>query len=545
MIERERYMGKALTNHKSKYDDTSFEIPTEGLTDEQRTLCLEVFKNYIDVQKNHCLGYQVNQRMDYKEDVEFFLNCHVNNVGDPFINGNYTLSSKQMEKAVLNYYAKLWNAKVPHEPQDMESFWGYVLSMGSTEGNFYGLWNARDYLAGRKLVADEVQEKFRHTSYLHPKYIENKPHAYKPVAFFSQDTHYSIIKALRVLNIPTFSEIGHTDYPGQNPLDTDGNWLNNKEVPSIYGSSGPGSIDVDKLAILVEFFAERNYPIIICCNYGSTFKGAYDDVEEIQNKLMPIFEKYGLVNRDVNYIDLDEEGNEIVKVDKRNGYWIHVDGALGASYMPFIEMAYKKKLINQRGPIFDFRLPIVNSIVMSGHKWPGAPCPCGIFMTKVKYQLFPPADPEYIASPDTTFAGSRNGFSPIIMWNHLAKHSYDTQMQQALYCEELTRYAEDQLNTVKDCHPNIELFIERTPLALTIRFRKPIKPIINKYSLSCESLKVHGDVRHYVHIYIMPSTSKEIIDKLVDELKQDGTFENDGVSMLLDERSSQMDVLIK
>ncbi|MFD2284413.1 hypothetical protein ACFSUJ_34900 [Streptomyces lusitanus] len=51
---------------------------------------------------------------------------------------------------------------------------------------------------------------------------------------------------------------------------------------------------------------------------------------------------------------------------------------------------------------------------MSGHKWPGAPWPCGIYMTKVKYQISPPSQPEYIGAPDTTFAGSRNGFSPLI-----------------------------------------------------------------------------------------------------------------------------------
>ncbi|WP_299020003.1 pyridoxal-dependent decarboxylase [uncultured Photobacterium sp.] len=538
-------MRKALIKNQSGYNEICFEIPQEGLTAEERKSHLEAFKSYIDVQKAHCLGYQVNQQMDYKEDMEHFLNCHLNNVGDPFVDSNYSLSSKQMEKAVLNYYARLWNAKVPHDPQDIESFWGYVLSMGSTEGNFYGLWNARDYLAGRKLVADELQKKLRDTNYLHPKHIVDKPHAYTPIAFFSQDTHYSIIKAMRVLSISTFSEVGHAVYPGQNPLDPSGNWLKTKDVPSMDGNTGPGSIDVDKLAILVEFFTEKNYPIIICCNYGSTFKGAYDDVEEIQNKLMPIFEKYGLVNRDVHYHDLDEEGNEIVKVDTRNGYWIHVDGALGASYMPFVEMAYNKKLIGHKGPNFDFRLPIVNSIVMSGHKWPGSPCPCGIFMTKVKYQLSPPSDPEYIASPDSTFAGSRNGFSPVIMWNYLAKHSYEIQMQRALYCEELSKYAEDQLSILKNYHPETELFIGRTPLALTVRFRKPIKPIIDKYSLSCESLKVDGNVRHYAHIYIMPSTRKEIIDQLVDDLKEREAFKDCGDKILFVNKINYGEILIK
>ncbi|MEB3258243.1 MAG: hypothetical protein VKN83_08005 [Cyanobacteriota bacterium] len=30
----------------------------------------------------------------------------------------------------------------------------YVLTMGCTEGNLYGLWNGRDYLAGKVLLDD-------------------------------------------------------------------------------------------------------------------------------------------------------------------------------------------------------------------------------------------------------------------------------------------------------------------------------------------------------------------------------------------------------
>jgi histidine decarboxylase len=39
-------MSKTLTGHKSKYDETSFEIPPEGLTAKQRKICLEAFKVY-------------------------------------------------------------------------------------------------------------------------------------------------------------------------------------------------------------------------------------------------------------------------------------------------------------------------------------------------------------------------------------------------------------------------------------------------------------------------------------------------------------------
>ena len=89
--------------------------------------------------------------------------------------------------------------------------------------------------------------------------------------------------------------------------------------------------------------------------------------------------------------------------DVRSGYWIHVDGALGASYLPFLEKAQRR--IKGHIPKFDFSLPFVHSIVTSAHKYPGCPVPSGIYMTKRKYQIAPPDDPEYIGYPDTTFAG--------------------------------------------------------------------------------------------------------------------------------------------
>lgn len=495
-----------------------FALPPEGLPAPQREKCFQALTAYILTQKSHFLGYQANQALDYGQDTKQFLDCHVNNIGDPFKSGNFTVNSKVMETAVLDYYARLWRAQLPHDPAKPESYWGYVLTMGSTEGNLYGLWNARDYLAGRKLLIDQPPApKNRRVEYLHPKAAPN-PNAYTPVAFFSEDTHYSIIKALRVLAIPNFGEIGRERYPGQNPIDPRGSWEGYDEVPSSGSKSGPGSIDIDKLATLVEFFARNGYPIMICCNFGTTFKGAYDDVEGIGKRLLPTFEKCGLVNRKVEY----EKG----KTDIRNGFWIHVDGALGASYMPFVEMANQRGLLPARGPNFDFGLPWVNSVVMSGHKWPGAPWPCGVYMTKVKYQLFPPDDPEYIGAPDTTFAGSRNGYSAIVLWDYLARHSYDLQIKEAVECEKTAAYFEAQLKTVAPYHPKIDLWIERTPLALTVRFRKPNDTIVSKYSLSCETLKIDGADRHFAHVFAMKSATPSVVDQLIEDLKAPNAFDS-------------------
>ncbi len=504
--------------------DHDFHIPPEGLDDKKRKKLMDLFSNFIFEQKKRFLGYQVNQNVEFESDTKQFLNCSLNNVGDPYTPGNFTVNSKIMERAVLDYYANLWHAKLPHDQNDPESYWGYALTMGSSEGNIYGLWNARDYLAGRKLIIDSPSNKSakpRRQKYLKPITKEKNKNAHTPVAFYSQDTHYSVVKAMRVLAIDTFYDIGSKHYKGKNPIDPNGSWDGYDEVPSEDGNGGTGAIDVDKLERLVEFFASEGHPILISLNYGSTFKGAYDNVAEVEKRLMPIFNKYGLVNRKVIY---DEETGDS---DRRNGFWIHVDGALGAPYMPFLEMANKKDPSVKCGPMFDFRLPGVASIVMSGHKWPGAPWPCGIFMTKVKYQITPPADPEYLGSPDSTFAGSRSGFTPIILWNYLARNSYEKQIQTALGCDKMANYAFEQLKTAESSHKDLNLYIERSPLSLTIRFRKPNDDIIFKYSLSCETLEIGGEKRHYAHLFAMASTSKETIDELAKDLADVDAFKRE------------------
>ncbi|KAH7352227.1 hypothetical protein KP509_19G035700 [Ceratopteris richardii] len=417
-----------------------------------------------------------------------------------------------MERAVLDYYAELWNAKWPYNDKDKESYWGFCLTMGSTEGNLYGMWNGRDYLGGKKILIDEQLVMRSGVMVSSPRFVYQKavlpadsPNAYTPIAFFSEDTHYSISKAMTMLSIQTFYAEGEEKYPGECPLNN-GTWP--AEVPS----HESGAMNIDSLSVLVEFFASRGYPIIVCFNYGTTFKGAYDDVSYACRKLKPILEKYNLLERDVTYGDN--------QTDKRTGFWFHVDGALGAAYMPFIEMAYLSSRVATKGPTFDFRLPMVHSIAMSGHKWIGAPVPCGVFMTRVKYQMLPPEIPEYIGSPDTTFAGSRNGLSPMLLWDNIARHSYEDQIQKALDLEQLAAYAEDKLLYLQNEVLHTDLFVARTKLALTVRFKRANEKLCRKYSLSNEDL----GGRRFSHIFLMEHVTTELVDQLIEDLSLEDAF---------------------
>jgi histidine decarboxylase len=503
-----------------------FKLDEKGIPLAQRELALAKFREYLTVQRSNFLGYQADQDLDYKADLSWMLDFHVNNIGDPFTAGNFTLNSKTVERRVLDYFAELWHASLPQDPSNPESYWGYVLTMGSTEGNMYGLWNARDYLSGKALIVEpksDTRNASPRWTWVQAKTPDGNPNAYTPVAFFSEDTHYSFTKAVRVMGIQTFYELGRAKFPDECPLsDKQGRRLPwPTEVPSVAGPSGssidgPGEVDIDALTKLVQFFAERGYPILVSFNFGTTFKGAYDRVQEAIDRLIPIMRGNGLFEREVEYAP--------GKFDTRHGFWFHVDGALGAAYMPFLEKASHDPAIgfSAKVPVFDFRLPHVFSISMSGHKWIGAPWPCGLYMTKVKYQLCPPDMPVYIGSPDTTFAGSRNGFSPLVLWDFLARHSYADQIKLACDAQNLAEYAYNRLVALGEALKK-DLYVARTDLAITVRFRKPNDGLVEKYSLSTEQFD--GYDRKYAHIFLMHGIGPGKIDELIEDLSDPHAFD--------------------
>ena len=488
----------------SKY----YQVPSKGMTSDEARRAQDETYAYSSQQTSHFLGYQVTLRNDYCVAAKY-LTTQLNNIGDPFTPGSFTLNSKWMERNVLDYYASLWNAKWPHDSNDPDTYWGYVLTMGSSEANLYGTWNARDYLQGKFMMTDKSSPTAPKVYYVRAMIGKGQSqNTFTPVAFYSEDAHYSLVKAMAVMEISTFYEIGSTKYRGQCPITgTNGDWP--LEVPSLES----GCVDIDKLVQLVEFFAKEGYPPLIIMNYGTTFKGAYDDVKTATDKIMPILTQNGLNERIITVTDPNNPKNQ--KTVKRNGYWFHVDGALGASYMPFLKMASNKGLTKiVPPPDFDFKIPYVCSINTSGHKWPGSPWPCGIYMTKTGLQLLPPSDPDYIGSPDTTFGGSRNGLSALNWWTYISTYNYESQVDKVVRNLELAAYTHAELQKFPQ-----DIWLAYTPLTLSIRFKKPNDEITHKYTLAVETMRVKDEVRSYIHLYVMGHVTQQTIDSLLQDLQ--------------------------
>ena len=186
------------------------------------------------------VGYPCNQNFDYSALLPFLSYCP-NNVGDPFHDSNFRSNTHEMEREVVGLFADMMHLS-------RDDAWGYVTS-GGTEGNMYGLY------IGREMFPDGV-------------------------VYFSQDTHYSVVKILRVL----------------------------KSRNIMIKSQDNGEIDYEDLYETIRI--NRDSPVIFIANIGTTMKGAVDDVSRVRKIL-----------------------DDLVITN----FYIHADAALSGMVLPFVD----------------------------------------------------------------------------------------------------------------------------------------------------------------------------------------------------------------
>ena len=495
-----------------------YQVPSSGLTQEEHDTAMEETERVL---KNGCsslFGYQHSQGFQCPPCLQSPLTgVFLNSSGDPFaMRPPRLFGTKWLERNVLDYYASLWNARWPYDPTDPETYWGYILAMGATEGNLHAMWSARNYLSGKyiKAKSGEKGNTHKNSQLVQGTFSTSNPNSFVPVVFYSKASNHSLKKAADVTNLAPFHVVGSQMYPNQNPLG--GEWT--EGVPCTGGDAGPDSVDIDALAKLVDFFSGKGHPIMVVFNYGTTLKGSCDDVQKAGETLVSILKRNNMYERNVH--DPNDPSSFVI----RNGFWFHVDGALSAAYMPFLEMAHKNGLTDiKSGPVFDFRLDFVMSIVTSGHKWVGVPWPCGVYITKSGLLLQSSNVISIINSSDAAISVSRNAHSLILLWSYISKNAYDTEVQSVLRCLNLVSYAVQKLKELEK-EIGSDLWITNYEPSLAILFRRPNTNIVVKYTLACQSLCIKGQLRYYCHIYVMQHTTTDLIDSLIEDLRAPDAF---------------------
>ena len=472
-----------------------YQVPSTGLNFEEKDHAMEETLLQLQIGTRNMFGYMVSCDFQCPNLILSPLTEVVaNEVGDPFnVQNIYCFIPKWVEQNVLDYFASLWNAKWPHDAADPKSYWGYLLATGSSEGNLHALWSARKYLTTGSSNMDGS--------------------AAQPVLFLSQNTNFSIAKLADIVGLKQFNEVGVELYPDKNPLG--GDWV--KGVPCTGGDAGPGTVDIDALEKLVDFFSAKGHPIVVVFNYGTTVKGACDDVKSAGERLVEILKKNNM------YEQTFKDPSNLSKCVVCKGFWFHVDGALGSAYMPFLEMAFKNGLTDiEPASVFDFRLDFVSSVVTSGHKYIGTPWPCGVYLTRNSL-LCPDTDIRVMGSSDTTVSLSRNSHSSILLWSFISSNPYDKQVADILQCQKLVQYAVEKLQEIQK-QIGLDLIIMNFPPSLSILFRKPKPSLVLKYSLTIASLHIDSKEESFAQIYIMRHITTEKIDSFITELESPHAF---------------------
>ncbi|WOL11198.1 hypothetical protein Cni_G19960 [Canna indica] len=181
---------------------------------------LAKYRKTLVERTNHHLGYPYNMDFDYEALSQLQYFC-INNLGDPFIESNYGVHSRQFEVGVLDWFARLWELE-KHE------YWGYITNCG-TEGNLHGI------LVGRETFPEGI-------------------------LYASTESHYSVFKAARMYRMQCVKvdtlisgEIDCRDFQAK--------LLQNKDKPAILnvniGTTVKGA--VDDLDLLIQILEESGF----------------------------------------------------------------------------------------------------------------------------------------------------------------------------------------------------------------------------------------------------------------------------------------------
>jgi histidine decarboxylase len=259
------------------------------------------------------------------------------------------------------------------------------------------------------------------------------------VLLYSSEAHYSIPKAARILRIPTVR----------------------------IACDASGAILLDDLSASLATL-DRTKGVILALTCGTTVKGAHDDIGGAM-------------------ACLDQAG---FGADRR---FVHVDGALNAMVLPFLD-----DVPEPLRPTFRHG---IDSLSTSGHKMIGTPMPCGVLIARKAHVERVASAVAYLRSDDTTLMGSRNGHAVLALWTRLMGHGIDGFRSDAQACLDRATWLAAALGAYG-------VPVLHNPLSLTVLFPEPSAEIVKRFQLSCSDGRAHA--------IVMPNVGKAEITRFLD-----------------------------
>ena len=219
-----------------------------------------------------------------------------------------------------------------------EEFDGYVAS-GGTEANIQAIWILKRYFE------TEFSAKREEIGLL-----------------FSEDSHYSMPKASKLLGIESFVT----------KVDTRTRRITKESVKTCCKSATNHGVK----------------HFIVVMNMSTTMFGSVDDIDEVTAWL--------------DELDVD--------------YRVHVDAAFGGYIYPFATTNSSYTFQNRR----------INSFTLDGHKMLQSPYGTGIYLSRKNYMQYAlTEEANYVKGKDYTLIGSRSGANAIAVWMIMRTYGSD------------------------------------------------------------------------------------------------------------------------
>jgi len=275
------------------------------------------------------------------------IGCHTLGDSEHFFSG-----TQKIEKEVIRICSEsILKA-------DENSCDGYVAS-GGTEANIQAIWIYRNFFQ-----------------------LKNQAKNNQIGIICGEDSHYSMMKASNLLNIPIFLVKRTND-----------------------------EIVLQKEAIdnAIKEAKEEGVQHFICVlNMMTTMFGSVDSIATF----VDLFDKHSV------------------------HYKIHIDGAYGGFYYPF----------SNKESEFSFQNPAISSFTLDAHKMAQAPYGTGIFLIRKGLMHYATtAEASYVEGSDCTLIGSRSGANAISIWMILSTYGPHGWMEKIFILQKRTDWLCEQL----------------------------------------------------------------------------------------------------
>lgn len=359
-------------------------------------------------------GYPVNQESALQDFYEWYVRTGMDRVN--LNNAGDPMTDKPWNMSTQAFEREVIEFFTPLYGFDKDDVWGIVTHSG-TDGNNHGIYFGANDLFNRT--------------------------GKQAVVYVSDEAHYS---NMRICD------------------------LQNLEVKLIK-SDPMGRMIPEEL----EAALDTTRPALMVYAMGSTFKGAIDDMQAL---------------------------NEVLSKHPNMAVYRHVDAALFGGYLPFTK---HQKMVSSKDMHFE-------SIAISGHKFFGIDSPSGLFLcTRRVYDNQNNYNVTYLNGNMKMISCSRDAVQPLKFWWLIQKVGYDQWSEQANGMMDCTAYLEQELT-------KIDWPCWRNEFSNTVFFKRPAPEICSKYNLALGYDEHFGG--ELAHVVVMQHVTKAKIDTFIQELKK-------------------------